>query len=411
MNDDVDLRRYIDVLVRRWKVVASITLVAVVIAAAVTFTSPASYEARASVLVVTTRAQVILEPKYLTLETEELKALREALVVLAKSNSVATAAIEELGDQITPKERRVSSLTGKVGVTADGDLINIVVKTHDRIKSAAIANAWADSYASYINRLYTGTSQSPEAMRAQAREAKAEYEEQQRAWEQFVVNNTIHQLDRRIGDIELLVNLKSLRDGVEAGSSSPTSAMADGLAIVVLEQQAFAPDLRADIQLSLNSLSGLSSDPKDQLRDVDGLIVTLESRSDIEHGQSLAQLDDLTMRLRQEREAEAARERALHRAREVTWSAFETLDNKAVELAVAAQAQDVAAKLAFPAVVPEQAAGSGKVMPLGTALVLGATVGVFGAFAVEYFRTSYSRKEPEDGGSAAEGEDACNVDR
>ena len=52
MEDEIDLRRYVDVLLRRWKLIAVITIIAVVVAAALSFSSPSVYKAKSSVLII-----------------------------------------------------------------------------------------------------------------------------------------------------------------------------------------------------------------------------------------------------------------------------------------------------------------------------------------------------------------------
>ena len=54
MEDEIDLRAYLDVLLRRWKWIVGVTLVAALAAGAVSFATPApplTYESTASVFV------------------------------------------------------------------------------------------------------------------------------------------------------------------------------------------------------------------------------------------------------------------------------------------------------------------------------------------------------------------------
>lgn len=51
MEEEIDLRKYIGVLRRRWKLIVSITVLAVFVAGLVSFLMPPVYEARAAVLI------------------------------------------------------------------------------------------------------------------------------------------------------------------------------------------------------------------------------------------------------------------------------------------------------------------------------------------------------------------------
>jgi uncharacterized protein involved in exopolysaccharide biosynthesis len=394
MEEEIDLRKYVDVLLRHWKLILSITVTAVVVAVVVGFLSPPIYEAKASVLIATTRAEIIFEPKYRTFTLEEDKELRETLVALVKSSSVAAEAIERLGDELEPENQSIRNILSKVAVNTSGDLIDISVKSTDHEETAAIANAWAESYVSYVNGLYSDILQSPEKLQVQADAAERDYEERQRVWESFVGNNTIAELGRQITDKELLCNIKSLREQIESGSLSPASSAANSLTLVLLQARAFTT-LPAQLQVALDELPGLDASTEELLHDIDALISTLESRTGGQPGQSISELRQEILQLRAERERERAKERELQTSRDIAWQTFETLNNKMAEVEVATRAQDVVVRVADPATAPEPTVAFPKVTNVVIALVLGLIVGVFGAFGVEYFRKPQEKPEVE----------------
>jgi len=140
MEEEIDLREYIDVIVRRWKWILGITLTAVVAAAILSFFLLAPvYEAKAEVIIVKSRSEVTFEPKYRTLTEEELgsagvidvNARRKALEALVKSSSVASEVIAKLGSTLEPEEQDVNTLLEMVETTANGDLISIKVRGKD----------------------------------------------------------------------------------------------------------------------------------------------------------------------------------------------------------------------------------------------------------------------------------------
>jgi len=397
MEDEIDLRKYIDVLLRHWKLIVSITVIAVFVAGLVSFLSPSVYEAKAQVLITK------FAPQYQA--GTGAGSQREALIALATSSAVATQVIEQLGDELEPGEKRVKAMLGKVQVGQKGDLIEITLKSSDPKKAADIANTWAEVYENYVNSLYSGISQSLEELRAQANVAKQEYKERQKVWEDFVKDNRTAELSQQISDKEVLCDLKSLREQVKAGSSSSASAAADSLALILLQTRALSSlpveslpverlpveRLPVELRVSLDRLSGL----KVSVAGIDALISTLEARSGTPSGRSISELRQDILQLRGELAQEDAKERELQRLRDISRNTYESLDESAAAIEVEIQLQDTVVRVAEVALVPEHPVTARRAMNIGIALVLGLVIGVFGAFGVEYFQKTGDK--PEEG--------------
>ncbi|MCK4722438.1 MAG: hypothetical protein KAT75_03995, partial [Dehalococcoidia bacterium] len=352
-------------------------------------------EARASVLIIKGRSEITFEPKYRTYFQEDSRSQRQALVALVKSSAVAIPVIKQLEDELEPAEQRVANILDKVQVRAEGDLIQILVRSTDPEKAAAIAGTWANCYQSYVNSIYGGVCQSPGELQAQADAARNEYEQKQRAWEDFVRDNRIDELTQQVADKELLCDVKSLREQIKAGSSSSASAAANSLALILLQSSAFAglsvERLPVELRVSLDRLSALNVSTDD----IDALISTLEARSGATRGQSISELRQEINQLRAELEQESAKRRELETSRDIAWEAYTTVAGKVVEAEVAVLAHDAVVRVAEVALVPEQPVAARKVMNIGIALVLGLVIGVFGAFGVEYFQKTGDK--PEEG--------------
>ena len=179
----------------------------------------------------------------------------------------------------------------------------------------------------------------------------------------------------------MLCQVKSLREQIETGSSSPASATANSLALILLQARAFT-SLPSDFQISMDQLSGVTT----SLDDVDALISTLEARSGSTRGQPISELRREILQLRGELEKESARQRELQRSRDIAWETYTTLDSKAAEVKVATLAQDAVVRVAVVAPVPESPVGPHKARNIGIALVVGLVVGVLSAFGIEYFK-------------------------
>lgn len=420
MEEEIDLREYINVIVRRWKWILGITLVALAAAAIVSFfLSAPVYEAKAGVVIVKSRSEVVFEPKYRTLTEEELGSLaidinarRKALQALVKSSSVAAEVIAKLGSMLEPEERDVSTLVGMVETESDGDLIGIKLKGEDPRKITAIANAWGEAYERYVNELYSGRVQSPGDIQAQVIEAESGYKEAEEALAKFMGDNQIDTLTREIGAKQntladyystkrvidrLIADARALRDQLRKRASYSLTGTGNTLSIMLLQASAFtllSPELPVQLQLSFDEMAGLEASAEEQVQDLDALLSILEARR--EEVQALINemsLQQEILQLQEQLEREQAREQELTSARDLAWETYDTLARKEAEVGVASQVTDTEVRFAVPAVEPKKPIGPKKKLNIAIAGVLGLMVGVFGAFFIEFLEGGGERDE------------------
>jgi uncharacterized protein involved in exopolysaccharide biosynthesis len=405
MEDEIDLRQYIDVLRRRWKLIAGVTVVAVIAAAVVSLLLPPVYEAKAGVVVVKSRSELTFEPRYQTLEEdlqrEDIQARRQALLALVKSSSVAAEVIAKVGNALEPEEREVTALLKKVEAGSDGDLINIKVKGRDRGVIVAVANAWGEAFETYVNELYGTMPQSLGSVQAQREEAWEAYQEAQEALVAFRGDNQIDYLTREIQAIQgtlsdyyvvkrqldrLMANAEALREQLRRGGS--VSGVADALPVLLLRANAFTllpGDLPAELQLSLEQATGSEVGREEQAEELDTLIAVLQARRDevqalIDEGS----LQREVLLLQEQLEQEEARQWNLDEARNLARETYQTLARKEDEARIATGVRDTEVRFAVPAVEPREPVSPKKRLNVAVAGALGLMVGVFGVFFIEF---------------------------
>jgi uncharacterized protein involved in exopolysaccharide biosynthesis len=222
----IDLRHYLDLLLRRRRLILAITALALTVAAGVSLISPPPYEAVAGVAIIkfpipyeviagaeAVRANVQLQPgpssSFSGLAPE---AQRQALQGLVSNAAVAQAVIRRMGERLRPEDRELPRLLAKVKGevlkqgTTQGDLILIKVRDPDPIYAADLANAWAAEYERYVNELYGGgTVGASEAARAERERAWKEYEAAQRDLEAYLAENPLDELRQRMDQLERIV--------------------------------------------------------------------------------------------------------------------------------------------------------------------------------------------------------------
>jgi len=414
LEDEIDLRRYVDVLARRWKFVVGITALMVIVAAVLSFfILPPVYNATAGVIILRSRAEISFDPKFKTesQQGQDPTARRAALTGLVKSSSLAAEVIMALGDSLSVEERQASTLLDQIKVSSQGDLIEITASAGTPQKAAAIANAWAEAYISQVNELYSGVAQSPAQIKAQATAAWQTYQQAQQALEQFLGENriaeleqqvkskqatladnyvTLNRLDRIIGDAQALHT--RLRQG--AGTSN-----SNALSLLLLRMNAFGvssnlpssePSERLlpqqpQLQIAIGSASDAGDSINQQTQEVEAVLSNLESRrKEIQARLGTPELQQELAKLQQALEREQARARELRNNRDLAWETYNTLSRKEAEVNVASQVTDNEVKLAVRASEPERPSAPKKAQNTAVAGLLGLVVGVFGAFVLEY---------------------------
>ncbi len=405
-DDEIDLREYFDVLRRRWLMVIGIPVVAVVVAALLSFfVLPPVYEATAGVVILKARTDVQFTSKIRTELSEDVKSRREALQTLATSRAVAAQVIERLGDKLPEGQRRVDVLLGSVSSKLNGDLLTIQVKNEDPQLAATLANTWAATYVMYVNPLFSDVAQTPETLASQVKDAGTNYQAAEQALVQFLADNQIQRLQREVDDLQKRIDkqyadlrtLDNLIDDVESlqaqlaqgvASTMPTS-LGNSLAAVFLRARAFTTSSGAQLntQLQLDPAAWTTS-PQDAAKwqhELDALLSTLTSRR-----QALNQTVQSTdweqqlLTLQSELEHQQARQKELTDSRDVAWDTYTSLRRKYAEVKVATEAPDLQVSIAMHADAPEKPIGPRKALNVALAGALGLMVGVFGAFFLEF---------------------------
>jgi succinoglycan biosynthesis transport protein ExoP len=391
------------------------TLLAAAAALVVSFLSKPVYEARAGVVIARVRPQVRFEPSMVTLSEEQLGFLRvdttarqNTLVALVKNPEVEARVVQKLNDAVSPELRHPGGLleAGVTGRLAKGELIEISVRGRDPGFITLVANAWAEEYESYINRLYSGSAETGESVRRQADAARAEYESAERALVAFTGDNEKTALRAEIESKQevltyhyqiinrnekLLVDGQGLLDQVDEAGDSGAGRLANGLALVRLQAAVVGSGVGKpfDVQLNVAEGGALLADASDQRGDIDALLSLLQEQRDesfrVVEESSL--LDDM-LRLEAALEEELARERELTRARDLAWDTYKALARKAGEADVAEQTIGSEVKFAVPAIEPRWPVGPRKVLNTVVAGALGLVIGLLGAFGAEYLRES-----------------------
>ena len=157
MEEEIDVKEYLGLLRRRWRIVLVLFLVTVAAATAVTLLQPPAYEARVR----------LVERSYtlLLIDTDQLQSLDERAgqpskmyPLYVKSGAVEGRVIERLESILSPVEKVPGVLRRRVRLVTRDDpaIFDIVVTASSPDKAVQIANAWAEEYVAWIKESSLG---------------------------------------------------------------------------------------------------------------------------------------------------------------------------------------------------------------------------------------------------------------
>lgn len=407
--EETDLTVYIDVLIKYWKWIVGITVVAAIAAALVSFTLPSVYQATALVAIIRPQYQMQFDPRFQTVPFEQRSMPFKAYAVLATNAELLEQLSGALESHLGPEERTVNILMGAIEAEnskEDSSLIELRVANSDPDRTALIANTWAGLYTQWINELYEAGSASKVFFEQQLSEAQANLQAVEEEIITFQAENRAgvigSQLEAKRSALagylaaanaleSIVQNARALQERLKLQGSGDFSSLADELAALLLNIEAFS-------SVSDRGTGGLAIQlqaPKDmdvsgktirqQIQYLDDLIVALESKAQAMKAEEKAIIPDI-LTLQEELQAIRTKEQRLERARTVAEETYLTLSRKHEEARIAAEDKSGQVRLASKARVPEWPIAPNKKRNTVLGAVLGFVVGIFGAFTAEYLR-------------------------
>ncbi|MBN2002160.1 MAG: hypothetical protein JXA21_02285 [Anaerolineae bacterium] len=228
MEEEIDLRVYIDVLLRWWWLIALSVVVVGGAAYGISATMTPMYEATAGVVSLKSRAEISLGSGFESLSEDDLSSTSASSVVLdrnkrrlntltgmVRNGAIAEQVALELQDLLAEEERDPAYLVAhvqgevlNVEDSGESDTIQIVVTHPDPRKAAAIANAWAKAFEMHVNGIYGEAAYSPFSdIHQQVVDAKTAYDQAQSTWLAFLADdNRIGELQRQVNEEETMID-------------------------------------------------------------------------------------------------------------------------------------------------------------------------------------------------------------
>lgn len=401
MEEEIDLREYIKVLIRNWKWIAVLAILAAATALVVSFLLPPTYEATALVVITRPRYVMRFDDKFETVN--DIQQPYKAYPALAMSDDLLMQTIAAMNPPLSEEDQDLTGFRGKLEAASGSDpsVVELRVKHKDADMAAHMANTWAGVFVERVNELYDASAEDADFFEKRLADADAELAKAEQALIEFQGRNQAGVLSAQVSayrqqlsnylssknTIELVIqDAIDLKERLRLREGGAPASLADDLASLYLEIDALSSKGTIPLQLQVSSASSLSNRTvEEQIAFLEGLETSLrEKLSALDIGS--AQLEPEILRLQGEIEALNVETDRLTRARNVARDTYTTLARKVDEARIAAQDESGEVRLASYAAVPTEPVSPRKMLNTAVAGTLGLFVGVFGAFAVEYWR-------------------------
>lgn len=403
MEEEIDLRVYVEVLLRYWAWIAGLALVAAMTAFGVSSLMAPTYEAEAVVMITEPRYQLQFDPRFET--ADQWAPAYKAFPTLATSDDI----LQEVVEAYTPspaaqiEEWKVASLNGMVEATSEGDpsLVLLKVTSGSPEDAAGIANAWAKVLVDRGNVLYSSSEEDVTFFQKQVAQAEETLNQAESALIEFQARNEASTVNAQLSSLQrqqsdyladqrsiayIIQDIKGLRAQLAQQPGDQPTSLADDLTTLFLQVKAFNAQASAPIQLQLNSAESFSNKTlSEQIGFLDNLIETLEAKS-AEIDDQLATLEPKILVLQEQLQEIRTEEERLIRARDLAQETYMTLARKLDEARIEAQEENGVLQVGSTAAVPEKPVGPRRKMNTAIAGALGLMLGVFGVFVLEWWQ-------------------------
>ncbi len=445
-EDNIDLRVYVDILLRRRRVIILVTALLVLGAGIYSLLSPPVYRSATGLVVAPKRADLTLTAALnLTAEDAQRVDLRyrnAALVEIARSLEIARQVVESdpaLLDELGLKS--ATDLTHRVEVSGKDDWISIEASASDAQLAARLAAAWAQAAANRINVLYAPDATVATNLQRESQTAEAEYRSRQAALEDFLRTSRRAEVESQIQRLEaalnwasldmptvntyrqqallrqLLLDAEALRRKLQQNAGSPAEGWGAAMSFITLQTQAFGGQLAGQsYQLSADgktldlTLQGVSpgvwyldlsvEPPTVTLADVENLIGILEAKLSTVQAeldtplaensavqarmsQISAMTEELTA-LQLQLEQERAQLWQLTSARDAARQAYLALVNKSYEVQVESAVSITEVQVAFAPLPPSTPSAPSTMINTAIGAMAGLLIGVIFALGQAY---------------------------
>lgn len=315
MEDTINLERYIDLLVKRWYIIAIGIVLFGGAMAVLQLRAEKRYVARVLLANVHRVTEVSFDTAISTSaeapsRANEVEDRRASFVQLGVNPEIAERVLADIGPELPAEMTRVGELLKRVTCksVAGTDLVSLAVAHADPNVATRVANSWAEHYEALINEVYGSMSEEPYLLVQQERiAAEKAFAEETKAYQVYLKDNQRAELERSLEGVEdvlttgtrvrtrlvaslfneldridrLIAAASDLVANIEVGGKATVQSSAVAIQLLKVDVFAVAASLDVDggATLTLQAETGLQDlTPEQVISDIGALVDVLTAR-------------------------------------------------------------------------------------------------------------------------------------
>lgn len=405
LEEEIDLRPYVEAIVKRWYWVVGTAVGLAVIALIISSLLSPTYETTALVAITEPNQLVRFETGFEAIDDVVSRPLR-AYPEIAVSDELLQNVLNEVQGSV-PGELTLPQLRGMVEAESGSDLslIRLVVRYGDADTTALIANRWAALFVDKANNVYSGAGGTQlTAFDAQLAQLLGELEIAEDALVAFQSRNRLNILESELLALQtnrtnlvkaqltasaLLRDVDALRNLLLSQSDS-SIGLADQLTALLLQVSAFYQGAGETtpivLQLDGSAATLMIADRREQIVALDNLLVIVETQL-TNINEEVVALEPQILAVQTEREQFSVEQSRLVRTRDTVQEAYLALSRRVEAERIAVQDVGQGVRLASEAAVPLAPVGPRKGLNTAVAASVGLLLGVLGVLLLTWWHS------------------------
>jgi uncharacterized protein involved in exopolysaccharide biosynthesis len=406
MDDVIDLRKYLNILLDHKWLIIGFTLVSALLGFGFASLLPRKYEATSIVAITQSRNQLSFDPRIETVVDPSLN--YQSFAALAVSDSLVMDLYNSL--EALPKDADSPlTLRKQLDANIQSDLVTLTVQARDPVIAETVANKWAELFVQKANQVYNSQDATQITFfESQLSDASDTLQKTNQAMIDFQARNRENILSDQLKALQTsLANLLAeqqtsqvlLRDTrnliTQLRTLPADQQVSESLAfsVLLLQNRAYT-DSTGPIQLMVGGSTQALPTAGDQVRQLEALADVVETKIADLAGQ-ISELDPQITQTQSELAAATAEKDKLTRDQSVAQDTYSTLSQKVEEVRIGSQDTSGQVRLASYALADDNPVFPSRLLITALAGAAGFVFIVMVILFLAWWRTPAPQVDPE----------------
>lgn len=399
MDDIIDLRKYINMLLRNIGWIIGFTILFALLGLGLSFLLPDTYSATSIAAITQARNELRFDPRIETVTDTDLN--YQSFATLATSDAM----IEELYNALELDPEQFASpqaLRGSLEAEVRSDLIILTANAGDPALAAEIANQWLLKFVQNANQIYSTQDQDQIVFfETQLTDARVELDQSQEALAEFESRNRESFYNDRLESLRKSLStytdrqqslqivrqdLDSLISQLEAQPGSQPAPISIQYNVLQLQNRAYQDgDSAASVQVQIADNGENSPTISSQIQQLEALVDVVDAQLE-ELDQSVSELEPKIQETQMLLQQTMNEKDNLNQNLTIAKSTYTTLANKVEEARIAAQDTTGRVRPASTALPPRNSSNPGTVLLVVGGAAMGLLLSTVGVLLLGWWR-------------------------